>query len=307
MMIIDAHAHIFQTIHGERQGLPTKSLASGMVGVGEGSFQFLPTSYQETSFPVEALVEAMDEVGVHKAVLLQNPVIGIINEEVKQAIKKFPGRFKGTIQVDPMDVNATEVISSFASENQNTIKLEISEGWGWSGKHKGLSLTGDELMKIWEAANELGLRVIIDPGDILENGYQVANIQKIASSFPGVKILVAHLGYMTAQHLNNPKAVEIRKNMLRLARECKNVFFGLSATAALLDEVYPCPLSISLFREAIDIMGANKLLWGTDIPTTFKKCSYQQMIDLVRIESTFLSPLEKEKIIGLNALTFFDF
>lgn len=141
------------------------------------------------------LVETMDFAGVTKAVLLQNPVIGIINNEIRDAIDRFPERFAGTIQVDPMKPDASDIIARFASEKQNALKPEISEECGWSANYPGFSLIGVEMMQVWETVSKLGLNVIIDSGDIFNSGYQVENIQKIATQFPETKKLIEHLGF----------------------------------------------------------------------------------------------------------------
>ncbi len=52
-------------------------------------------------------------------------------------------------------------------------------------------------------------------------------------------------------------------------------------------------------------MGANKILWGSDIPSTFKKFTYQQMIDVVAKHPSFLSESEKSAILHNNAELFF--
>ncbi len=246
LKIIDAHAHIFSRIDGEKKGLKTSSAKYGRVNYNNQEITFLPPYFTATAFTADTLIETMDFVGVSKAVLLQNPVIGIINDQIKAAIKKYPTRFVGTIQVDPMDSSACDTISYYASDKHNTLKLEISEEWGWSGKYPGFSLVGKEMMKVWEIVNSLGLRVIIDTGDMFNNVYQVDNISSIATQFPDTKILIEHLGFLKAEFRDNETALKRRVELLQLGREHKNIYFGFSSAASFLDDEYPCGASLEL-------------------------------------------------------------
>lgn len=305
MKVIDAHAHIFSKIDGEKRGLKTSSAKFGRVNYNNEELVFLPPIFKETAFTAEMLIETMDFAGVSKAVLLQNPVIGIINDEIKAAIQKYPDRFAGTIQVDPMSASACNIISHYASDKQNTLKLEISEEWGWSGKYPGFSLAGKEMMKVWESVNTHNLRVIIDTGDMFNNGYQTDNIRSIATKFPDTKILIEHLGFLKAEFRNNETALKRRRELLQLGKEHHNVFFGFSSAAAFLDDEYPCANTLKLLQNAIEIMGAGKILWGSDIPSTLKKYTYNQMVNVIVKHANFLSESEKHAIMYGNAEAFF--
>lgn len=305
MKVIDAHAHIFSQINGEKRGIKTSPAEYGRINYGDEKLVFLPPSFKETVFTADMLIETMDLAGVSKAVLLQNPVLGIINGEIRKAIKKYPDRFVGTIQVDPGNSNACETIQKYASEKQNTLKLEISEEWGWSGKYAAFSLIGTKMMSIWKTVNELGLNVIIDTGDMFNNGYQIENICAVAKQFPDTKILLEHLGFLKAEFQNNEEALKRRLDLLQLGKNYKNIYFGFSSTASFLNDEYPCQASLELLKKAIEIMGPSKILWGSDIPSTFKKFTYQQMIDVVAKHANFLSANEKQDLMYNNAELFF--
>ena len=277
MRIIDVHAHIFERAEGYPYG-----------------------------YTVRELVEDMDKAGVSAAVILQNPTYGSINDYVRIALDSYSERFVGTIQVDPLSVDSCTEIERYASPLQNSLKLEISEGWGWSGKYPGLSLLDDRILKMFDTVSRLGLRVIIDPGPVGGNGYQVENIAELARRYPDTKILVEHLGYLTPDRRDAASMARWRQ-MIALGRDFANVFFGTSAVGTLLEEPYPCTGSQELIREATETMGAGKLMWGSDLPSTFKEYTYMQMADVILKECTFLSDDDKVAIMGLNAVGFFGF
>ena len=52
-------------------------------------------------------------------------------------------------------------------------------------------------------------------------------------------------------------------------------------------------------------MGANKILWGTDVPHTLRRHTYKQLLDTVRCDAPFLSETERDRILGENARAMF--
>lgn len=305
MKIFDAHAHVIYGIDGIKRGHKTATANNGKILWQDEEITFLPPFFHDTTFTADTLVKMMDFSGISKAVLLQNPVIGIINDEIKWALEKYPERFFGTIQVDPMQKDACDIIRNYASKKQNTLKLEISEEWGWSGNYPGFSLLGKEMLAIWKTVDSLGLRVIIDTGDMFNNGYQIDNIRTIACQFPNIKILLEHLGFLKAEYQKNQDALNRRNELLLLGKEFQNIYFGFSSASSFLNDEYPCHNTLKVLQEAVEIMGANKILWGSDIPSTFKKFTYQQLIDVVAKHAVFLTEAEKQNVLYDNACLFF--
>ena len=99
-------------------------------------------------------------------------------------------------------------------------------------------------------------------------------------------------------------AQELRGRLLELARK-PNIWLGLAAVPILLEEAYPCPHSLELLREAVELLGAHKLIWGSDAPLTLDLHTYRQLVDIVRREVDFLSATEKRQILHDNAKTVF--
>lgn len=281
-MILDAHLHIFNH--------PCPNLT--------------PPECRDGRFPVERLLALMDREGVGKAVIVQNPSIGTVNEEVSSAVEKHPSRFAGVVQVDPKSPGAPGLLRKFASrEGQRTIKLEMSERWGWAGIHPGLDLLSEVFTPIWSIVAELGIKVIVDPGPPGNPGYQVEQIDELSIRLPRIHFLVEHLGYLTKAIWDNRALRQRRTELLRLARR-PNVHLGFSATAVLLEEDFPCPRTAELLEEAVALVGAHKILWGTDAPYSLRRFSYRQMIDMVR-EHPRLSDSERALILGENASRLF--
>ena len=63
---------------------------------------------------------------------------------------------------------------------------------------------------------------------------------------------------------------------------------------------YPYPEAQALIRQMRDLFGARKLVWGSDMPNVERFCTYKQCVDYVRRHCTFLSPAEKDAVLGGN-------
>ncbi|HSB81482.1 MAG TPA: amidohydrolase family protein, partial [Candidatus Methylomirabilis sp.] len=63
---------------------------------------------------------------------------------------------------------------------------------------------------------------------------------------------------------------------------------------------YPYPEAQALIRDLRDRYGAEKLIWGSDMPNVERFCTYTQSADYVRRYCEFLTSDEKDKILGKN-------
>jgi hypothetical protein len=90
--------------------------------------------------------------------------------------------------------------------------------------------------------------------------------------------------------------------MISLAK-MQNVYLGLSALPELLMDDYPCETSLLLIIEALEIVGEQKILWGSDVPSTLKRMTYRQMYRY--IQGSDLPDPVVSRILGGNAVEFF--
>ena len=71
-------------------------------------------------------------------------------------------------------------------------------------------------------------------------------------------------------------------------------------------EFYPFPSAVRAIREVIDIVGADKLMWGSDYPRTITAITYRMSYDFL-LKSAMLSDADKRLILGENACRFYGF
>jgi hypothetical protein len=68
---------------------------------------------------------------------------------------------------------------------------------------------------------------------------------------------------------------------------------------------YPYPEAQSLIRGLRDLVGAERLIWGSDMPNVERFCTYKQSLDYVRRYCDFLTAREKDLILGDTCAAFY--
>ena len=87
----------------------------------------------------------------------------------------------------------------------------------------------------------------------------------------------------------------------------KNVYLESGGITWLYNsEFYPFPSAIRAIRKAIDTVGIEKLMWGSDYPRTITAITYRMSYDFV-IKSNELNEREKQLFLGENAVKFYGF
>jgi len=110
-MIVDSHVHIFRRLDGFTGAGRVRPLPYGMVQIGEGRpFRLLPPALERTNFPAEILLEYMAAAGVDRAVLMQGPLYGDMNDYYAEVLLRWPDRFLGVALVDPADTQGPALL-----------------------------------------------------------------------------------------------------------------------------------------------------------------------------------------------------
>lgn len=302
MKAVDIHAHIFSRVKGyNNKGTVVSDNWGRVINAGK-TVPFMPPLSDHTSFGVENLLEMMKRSDVEKAVLLQNPTIGCINEEIMDAVERYPDVFAGVIQVDPFEAGAVRQLEELADTGRfRALKLEMSDDWGWLAVHPCTMFNYEAIYPLIRAAAAKGLHIIIDTGATKGTAYLPEQFKNMVLEFVETYFIFEHMGYLT------PGGDRDKHRQLLKLGILDNVRFGISAMGQLLAEEYPCPTAVSNLREAYEILGADKLLWGSDCPTTLNRYTYQQMKDMVELHAMFLTEEDKRKILYDNGnKLFFD-
>lgn len=305
-MIIDAHTHIFPEIRGMIARGPTRSAYFGRISVGAEQVPALPPICEETRHTPEMLLAYLDWVGVDRAVLLQGTFYGEWNDYVLDAIQCHPDRFIGAAYIDPWDGHSREIFNKIAASGAfQAVKLECSEATGFCGIHPGARLDNPRISWLWSELENRHLVLVLDLGAIGSSSYQSDSVRIIAERYPGLKIIISHLGQPNPKAEETPCLWRLWEEQIDLGR-LPNVWFDTASLPAYLaEEGYPFPSARRYFRWAVERIGPSKILWGTDVPGMLLHATYPQLLKLASIHTDFLSPYDRSLFLGGNAASIY--
>lgn len=210
----------------------------------------------------ESLIEQMDQVGVDKCVVFPFP-IEWDNDYVEKSVKKYPTRLIGFVGVDAWKENATDTIEKYVqSYGAKGIKLHPLRNGYPLDMHK---LTDP----IFRKAVEYSIPIICHGCDeVFNNPYQ---FEEMARTFPEVCLIMAHGGFLWA-----------REQGLRVANRNKNIWVETSIMYS------------SDVRNFVDLIGAERVIWGTDTPAA------NLVYERKKIETAIIDEDQRSKILGAN-------
>ena len=291
MKIIDAHAHVVQCIAGTGSQGELRPCGGGRAVYATGQeFQILPPEMGEYDAPPEALLRVMDGHGVEKAVLLQGNYFGFQNLYTYEAVRAWPDRFAGAASYDPFSLQADKIKAHLFGElGFRIVKFEVSSGSGLMANHPPLPLDGEVMDREYRWAAERGLIFVIDIGKPRSVSWQVDALCRAVRRYPEMKFVVCHL---LSPQLGDGELLKRSLDKLALP----NVWFDLAALCLnSRPEEWPYPTARGYVRDAADIVGAERLMWGSDMPSAMTRDSYRHFIDFIALHPG-LSQEEKEQI-----------
>ncbi len=302
-MIVDAHAHVFERIHGRLGQGEVIGIGYGRVRAGMNEvIQVLPPLCEATRLTPEMLLRYMDLAGVEKTVLLQGNFYGGMNEYVSRVVQSWPDRFTGAAYFDPWEGDPRAVYAQCVEElGLRIIKIPVDDAFGLGSLHPGVRLDDECLAWLWPEMERRGLVVTLDLGRVGSSSYQTELVERIARRHPGLKIVIAHLGQPTIRVGKDPYLVSLWEKQISLGL-LSNVWFDLSALPAKTeDEPYPYPSSGKWIRRAIELIGPRKLMWGTDVPGLLTSGTYTQLLTQMDVHLEGLGLEDRVAILGQTA------
>ncbi len=277
MYIIDAHAHLWQKQNGKVDGRDVFPVGGGRSNFGGSVRQMIPPYMTDDANIAERFLSNMDYAQVSAAVITQEEIDGNQDDYLLTVRERWPDRFR--------ICSLYEENKPFRTDGFDGIKL-------CAGRLPTADLTRHA--EVFERADREGKFISIDLAD---GDLQTASLEEMIRQFPNLRIAVGHFGMVT-----RPGWLA----QIRLARH-PNVFIESGGITWLFNEqFYPYPDAVRAIREAADICGMDKLMWGSDYPRTMVEITYKMSYDFI-MKSHELTDAEKSAFLGRNAAGFYGF
>ena len=291
-LIIDAHSHLWLKQDTTVDGKRILSLKNGRSIFMDEEVQMLPPFMIDGQNTAEVFLSNMNYAQVSAAVVVQEFIDGQQNDYLMQVREQYPDRFFVFGMADYLR-------PGFFSEAEDLLLKKGFKGLAIPGHRlitntQRVMLNSDEMMRMFHLMEDRGalLSVTLSDGDM-----QVGELREVIQECPHLKMAIGHFGMPVAKGW---------EEQLLLCRN-ENVYLESGGITWLYNsEFYPFPSAIRVIRQAIDTVGAEKLMWGSDYPRTITAITYRMSYDFV-VKSNELTDEEKRLFLGENARSFYGF
>ncbi|MBQ0063213.1 MAG: amidohydrolase [Prevotella sp.] len=279
--IIDAHAHLWlkqeAVVNGSHIHI-IKERPSRSMFFGE-EVQMLPPFMIDGKNSAEVFLSNMDYAQVSKAVIVQEIIDGNQDVYLEEVERKYPQRFICCGMIDGAKTELLdEDISRFSAFAMPAHRITARPLTDYLPMFKQLE-KHDKVLDICLADDER----------------QIAQMQEVIEECPRLRVAIGHFGMATTASW---------KSQILLARNENVMIESGGITWLYHSEFYPYPSAIRAIKEAADMVGMKKLMWGSDYPRTITAITYRMSYDFVS-RSKELTHEEKEMFLGENAKRFY--
>ena len=228
---------------------------------------FLRTAERDIDSP-EQILALMDESGVHRAIVFPTFELHPDNDGLAKAVNMHPDRFIGFAWINPHDGEVAI---------QELEHLVLDQGFRGVKLHPLMHAyrANDEAVvgPLVQRAGEMDVPALIHSGHApFSLPWQVADL---ARRHPGTVIIMAHMG---GQFIYLDDAID-------MAASIPNLY--LDTTAIVMHHK---------IRDAVNRVGADKVLFGSDAPHIHPK------VQIEAIRYAELAPEDEALVLGENAL-----
>lgn len=290
--IIDAHAHLWLQQYAEVGGKRVRQLQNGRADFLGEERQMLPPFMIDGINSAEVFLSNMDYAQVSAAVVTQEFIDGNQNAYLEDVQQRYPDRFLCCGMCHYLSPGFLKEAESLIEKGFKALaipahRLPLEEG-------NRMWLNSGEMLEMFRLMEKKGiiLSITLAPGDL-----QVKEMEEVIAMCPDLKIAIGHFGMVTCDGW---------QEQIKLARH-KNVMIESGGITWLFNsEFYPFKGAVEAIREAADLVGMEKLMWGSDYPRTITAITYRMSYDFI-LKSDLLSDAEKRAFLGENAKSFYGF
>jgi len=245
--VIDAHAHYFNVNTMQnwlKRGRTMESFANRTKSRTDMTSIELPDENWDTA---QKWVDELDKYGIKTMGVMVGPEA---YNEFKETMKRFPGRFIGYANINPLDTDAAEKVEKAARDGFKGIKLYPSS---W----RDLKVYDEPCYPVYDACKRNNMLVFLHFGITiggqadLRNGNPI-DIQVPSRDYPALNFIIAHFG------------AGWFREVLLMQYQTDNVYMDSSGSNSWM-RYLPYDLDLKMiFRKAIQAGGSQKVLFGTD-------------------------------------------
>jgi predicted TIM-barrel fold metal-dependent hydrolase len=265
--------------------------------------QYMPVGMQEHVAPPELLLAQMTHAGVDHAVLHAGGLYGAMTDYNAFSQSQYPEKMTGLMWIDEAMAGSDAGLAELDRGHRLGLKGVYFNTEAFGRYDFAWAIDDARLEPFWARLNELGLILCAELGggpDHDAAGY-IGKLTRLGAILDRHRNIRCHLAmgppvalFGTGGRWDFPDEV---LKAYRHDRMWIEIMFPITWGGAW---DYPYAEARPLIRQMRDLFGADRLLWGSDMPNVERFCTYRQSLDYVRRYCEFLGGAEMDKVLGLN-------
>lgn len=272
--------------------------------------QYMPVGMQEFVAPPELMLAQMAYIGVDHCILQAGGAYGAMTEYNAFVQHQHPDKATGLMWIDEAMAGSPEGLAAAERAHHELGLPGIYYNLeGFARYDFAWTMDDARLDPFWEKLNERRIILCIElsAGPSYDEGGYIANVRRLGRILERFPELPCHLAMGPPVHYfgrhgrwefpDEVAEVYRRENLLI------EVMFPIT-WGGVRD--YPYPEARTLIRDFRDKFGAERMMWGSDMPNVERFCTYRQSLDYVRRYCDFLTSRDMDLILGANAARLYD-
>ena len=272
-MIIDFHTHIVPPQVKENRSYYVKQ---------DPCFATFYSNPKAKLITAEELIASMNQAGIDRSVVLNiawgsHELCRWSNDYIIDSINRYPERLIGFCSIQPRDSEAIAELKRCANEGIKGIGEMRADIQCFDMGDK------DFVEPVAEVAQSHGLIILTHASEPAGHSYPGKGtitpeiLYRFITNFPGLRIVLAHWG----------GGLPFYALMPEVAEALKNVYFDTAASPFLYHD--------QVFNQVAELVGADKILFGSDYPLIAQERAIKSITALDLPEKA------RDKILGQNA------
>ncbi len=265
---------------------------------------FLPPN--TLSFSAGDLIGEMDYAGIDWALLHVDATLSRDVAYLADCVRAYPDRLRSMAPVDEARIasepDAVIAEAREAIETHGLHALKIIPEYAYRAGSRGFD--GPDWRPFWDAVTQLDVPIFFTLGSRPGAGDprqgfldEVWTLARWADRYPDVQASITH-GFPWRALIEGDR-LEVPVAMWEPFRDRPNLSIEVSFPVRIGDQFdYPWAVCQPILAEMVEHIGADRLLWGTDMPFQNRFCTYRQSRDWIERYSTFLGPTELAALMG---------
>jgi L-fuconolactonase len=265
--MIDSHLHIWSD---DEVAFPWKPIHGATAPTVPGSVEFV--------------LGVLERHGVDAAVAVQPRAYGDDHSYLLHARERHGERIIAVGALSPGQPDAVTSLSTLAAAGFRGLRLDVA---GWTEPW----LSDGTVLPLWDEAASHGLAI-----ELMIVPDQLPLLAPLAQRSAQTPVVVEHLARYGARE------TDTMDSLLALAA-LPNVYAKLSALDSISREPPPHRDLWPLIETAVDVFGADRLMWGSDMPWIGER-GYAPALGVIDALQ-FLTEGERQALLGDTARTVF--